>query len=335
MQRPTVLIVLVIMALVVGGVGAQAEPLNVIATTTLIADVAQNVGGGLITVTALLPPNTDAHAYQPTLEDVQRIADADMLLVNGAGYETFLGGLIDNAGGDIEPVVVSNGIRVLRFNAPDEVVTTMDDADKYLGVLGTDVNCEAGEVSQEATEEAAAHGLCDPHIWMNPQNVVIWTNNIADAFASADPANADAYRANAAAYVEQLQALDTDIQQLVATVPAERRVLVTNHEFMGYFADAYGFEIAGTVLPGLSTGAEPSPQDLTTLVDLVNEKQVPAIFAEVSANTQLAEVVAQETNVNVVTTLYSESLSEAGGPADTYLNFMRYDAQTIADALAG
>src|SRR5690349_1790565 len=115
MQRSIAFIVLVFMAVVVGGISAQAAPLNVVATTTLIADVAQNVGGGLVTVSALIPSGADPHAYQPTVDDVQRIAEADILLVNGVGYETFLGGLIDNAGGNVTPVVVSNGVRVLRF----------------------------------------------------------------------------------------------------------------------------------------------------------------------------------------------------------------------------
>jgi ABC-type Zn uptake system ZnuABC Zn-binding protein ZnuA len=169
---------------------------------------------------------------------------------------------------------------------------------------------------------------------MNPQNVMGWVNNIVDAFSEADPANAEAYRANGDAYIAQLEALDAEIDQTIATVPEDRRILVTNHEFMGYFADRYGFEVVATVLPGINTGGELDPQSLADLIVLVQQEQVPVIFAEVSANPQIAEVIAQESGVAVVTSLYSESLGGADSPASTYLDFMRYNAQTIVDALS-
>jgi ABC-type Zn uptake system ZnuABC Zn-binding protein ZnuA len=168
---------------------------------------------------------------------------------------------------------------------------------------------------------------------MNPRNVITWTNNIAAALSAADPANDEAYRANADAYIAQLEALDAEITALVAEVPEASRVLVTNHEFMAYFASAYGFEVIGTVLPAATTDAEPDPQQLTDLIAEVQEEGVTAIFAEVSANQQLAEVVAQEAGIAVVTPLYSESLSELDGPAATYITFMRHNAQVIVNAL--
>src|SRR5690606_3357508 len=135
-----------------------------------------------------------------------------------------------------------------------------------------DTACEAGEHEHEEDEDDHAHGSCDPHFWTNPQNVMVWAENIAQAFASADPANAEAYHANAAAYIEQLAALDADIEALLAEIPVENRVMVTNHEFLGYFAERYGFEIVGVVLPGGTTLAEPAPQDVAELIEVIERE---------------------------------------------------------------
>jgi ABC-type Zn uptake system ZnuABC Zn-binding protein ZnuA len=324
---------ILLLLLTVTGAGAQNDPLNVVATTTIIADVARNVGGDLVDVTSLVPPNADVHAFEPSPDDAVRIAEADVLSINGAGLEAFLNGLLENAGG-VEPVVVSNGVLMLPFGGhPGEVPDPV--GSDFVGVLG-----EAGVCEEHHDEETTAtegeeheHGSCDPHVWTDPNNVIVWTANIADAFAAADPENADTYRTNADAYIQQIEALDAEVEQILSVIPAERRILVTNHEFFGYFAHRYGFEVVGVVVSGGTTLAEPNPQELAALVTIVEEEGVPAIFAEVSHNAQLAEVVAAETGINVVTTLYSDSLSEPGGPADTYLNYLRYNAQTIAAAL--
>ncbi len=324
-------------------VSAQDAPLNVLATTTLIADVARNVGGDLVKVTSLVPPDADTHAFQPSPEDAVLIAEADVLLVNGANLEEFLGSLLENAA--VEPVVVSNGIEMLALGPHDEEAASEEHVEgeehaeaEVVGVLGEEGVCETeaeheAEAAEEAHEDEHGHGSCDPHVWTNPQNVVVWTHNIADAFAAADSANADTYLANADTYIAQLEALDAEVEEILSAIPEERRVLVTNHEFFAYFAHRYGFEVVGAVITGGSTLSEPDPQALAELIATIEAEGVPAIFAEVSANPQLAEVVAAETGINVVTTIYSESLSEPGGPADTYLNYLRYNARTIADAL--
>jgi ABC-type Zn uptake system ZnuABC Zn-binding protein ZnuA len=323
---------------------AQDTPLKVVATTSIIADVARNVGGELVDVASLVPPDSDIHAFQPSPDDAVLVAQADVLLVNGAGLELFLGDLLENAA--VEPVVVSNGIEMLPFGEHGEEAAGEAHTDEeaqaegeVVGVLGDEGVCEAEaeheEEASEADEEEHEHGSCDPHVWTNPQNVVIWTRNIAAAFAAADPANAELYIASADTYIAQLEALDAEVEEILSALPEERRVLVTNHEFFGYFAHRYGLEVVGAVITGGSTLSEPDPQALADLIAIIKEEGVPAIFAEVSANPQLAEIVAAETGINVVTTIYSDSLSEPGSPADTYLNYMRYNAQTIAEALSG
>lgn len=332
------------LALSASAVGAQGT-LNVLATTTLVADVARNVGGDRVTVSSLLGADTDTHAYEPTTDDALRIAQADLLLTVGAGYEGFLGGLLENAGADIPVVMVSKGVEILplRAHGHDEDELTDADTDEHageiapLGVLGVDLDCAPHEADTHDAEsehqDEHVHGECDPHVWMDPRNVAIWAGNIAEALAAADPEHADEYHANAEAYRARLEALHTEIEDILSVIPEARRVLVTNHEFMGYFARAYDFEIAATVLPSGTTGGELDPQTLAELITLVRDENVPAIFAEISANPRLAEVIAQEAGIAVVTSLYSEALSTADGPAATYVDYMLYNAETIAGAL--
>ncbi|MDX2162934.1 MAG: zinc ABC transporter substrate-binding protein [bacterium] len=319
---------------------AQDSAPTVIATTTILADIAAQVSGGLVDVQSLLPPDADTHAYQPGVEDAARITEADLLLTVGMGYEAFLGGLLEAAGADVPVIVVSNGIEILAFGGhdQDDQAEAEPGAFEVIGVLGDGLECEAEQEEGEATADAALdeaheHGACDPHVWMNPLNMIAWAENIAEAFAQIDSANADTYRANAAAYAAQLEALDLDLAQQIAEIPEDRRVLVTNHEFMAYFAHHYGFEIAATVIPGGSTDAEVDPQALAELITLVQEEGVPAIFSEASANAAVAELVAQEAGVAIVTTLFSEALSAPGGGAPTYLDFMRANVGTIVNAL--
>jgi ABC-type Zn uptake system ZnuABC Zn-binding protein ZnuA len=367
MKLRLLVLLILLTVFVSGGVAAQDAPIRVLATTTILADVAQNVAGDLFTVDTLVPADADTHAFEPSTADVARVAEADLLLVVGAGYEAFLGDLLENAGSEAaEVITVSNGVEILGFSSEHdhehEGEEHADEADPmateeahseeehehehegeaHIGVLGVDAECDVHEHEGEEAEHSEEgeegheheHGECDAHVWTDPMNGVIWANNIADAFSAADAANAAAYRANADAYIAQLEAVDAEIETLVAGIPEARRILVTNHEFMGYFAYAYGFEVVGTVLPGATTDAEPNPQELADLIALVQEEGVPAIFAEVSANPQLAEVVAEEAGIAVVTTLYSESLSGSDGPASTYLDYLRYNAQIIAQALS-
>lgn len=360
MKRLLALIVLVFSLLVLPAT-AQDSPLRVLATTTLIADVAANVGGDRVEVTALVPPGADVHAFQPTPQDVLLVAEADVVLVNGAGLEEFLEDLVANAAG-VEPVVVSNGIHVLPFgdHEHDHDADHMDEADSHddehegehheahIGVLGEDADCgdhtheddgdhaDEGEHHEEGDHADGEHdhGACDPHFWTDPANAAIWAGNIAEAFAAADPANAETYRANAAAYSAELDALDAEIESILAVIPTDERVIVTNHEFLAYFAHRYEFEVVGVVL-GNTTLAEPEPQAVAALVQTINAEGVTAIFAEVSDPGRLASVIAEEAGDVQIVTLYSGSLSEADGPAATYLDYLRYNAQAIADALVG
>ena len=329
----------------------QADRIQVVASTTLIADVARNVGGDLVEVTTLIPPGADVHSFTPSPRDVAIIAEADVVFVNGLSLEEGLLAIIEG-NAPSEPVVVSTGITVLSGDIhahddehDDDEHDEEDHDDEHehemaevIGVLGVDDICDFEAHDDEAhdhhDEDEHEHGICDPHVWTKPVNVMIWTENIAEAYAVADPDNADVYADNAAAYITELEALNTELAELVSELPEEDRILVTNHRFLGYFADAFDFEIAGTVIPSVSTVAEVNPRDLADLVAVIEDEGVRAIFAETTDSTDLAETVSAEVGEQVsVVELYSESLSE-GEPADTYITYMRYNVQAIVSALS-
>ena len=172
----------------------------------------------------------------------------------------------------------------------------------------------------------------DPHVWTDPRLVSLWAERTAQALGELDPANAATYQANAAAYQQQLSELDAWIEAQVAQIPAGNRKLVTDHETFNYFADRYGFQTVGAVIPGFSTLAEPSAQELAALEDAIRSLGVKAIFVDSTVNPALAERVAQDTGTRLVR-VYSGSLSEAGGEAGTYLDYMRFNTNAIVSAL--
>jgi zinc/manganese transport system substrate-binding protein len=317
------LLAAIVFILLLAKVQAQEAPLQVLATTTIIADIAQNVGGDLLSVQSLVPSDTDIHAFEPLPSDLRLVENADILLVNGAGLEVFLERLLENVS-TVEPIVVGNRVEIIEFGEGDNEI---------IGVLGEEGVCEEDHEA-EATEEAHKHGVCDPHYWTNPLNMLIVTDNIAAIFAEADPANAEIYFANSEAYKEELLALDAEIIEILSVIPQEGRVIITNHEFLAYFAAHYDFEILGTVIPSMTTLAEPSPQELSALVELIRSEGILVIFAELSDSNRLAEVIVEELGQDVrIVSLYSDSLSSSDSSAATYIGYMRTNAETIAAAL--
>lgn len=200
------------------------------------------------------------------------------------------------------------------------------------------IDCGGGHSEEDEDEEdehAHSHGVCDPHVWMNPHNVMYWTLMIRDSLAEADPANAEAYRANAAAYLNQLHDLSHDfIEPALEALPQQKRVLITSHDSLGYLAARYDFDIIGTVGGSVSTLSEPSARRVADLIDLIQTDGISAIFGETTANEDVMEMMAGETGAELVT-LYSGTLSGDDGPAATYLDYMRYNLGSIIGALQG
>ncbi len=287
-----------------GKPSAGGERLPVLATTSIVADVVRQVGSEYVEVTTLLPSGTDPHTFQPRPQDAAAIAQARLVFANGAGLEEFLVPLLESAGATEKLVEVSAGLELLPF--------------------------EAEEHKEEGEERHHEDG--DPHTWMDPNNVLVWVENIATALITADPQHASAYRANAEAYATKLRALDEWIRQQVAQIPPENRLLVADHAIFGYFARRYGFRQVGTITASFSTGAAPSARELAALEDTIRALGVKAVFVSTTVNPQLAERVATDTGARLVR-VYSGSLTAEGGDADTYLEFMRYNVNAIVTAL--
>ena len=273
---------------------------RVLAVETFLADIAQNVAGTRARVDALIPAGVDPHGFEPTPADVRKVADSQVLIVNGAGLEEFLTKLLANAGGKRIVVEASAGL-ASRKPAANEVLNP-----DHPG---------------------------DPHFWLDPNNVTRYAENIRDGLSQADPAGAATYKANAEAYSAQLKSLDVWIAEQVNPIPPERRLLVTNHESLGYFADRYGFRIVGTIIPSVSSDASSSAQQLAALVNQIKSAKAPAIFLETGTNPQFAKQIAPEAGIKVVSELYTHSLTNAQGPAPTYLGMMEYNTRTIVNAL--
>lgn len=274
-----------------------AKP-KVVATTTIVGDVVRQVGGDLIDLTVLLPAGADPHGFQPKPQDTAHVAEAGLVFVNGLGLEEFLDRLLQSAGGSARIVAVSDGVQT-----------------------------RTGEAHEGGTHEGI-----DPHVWMDPNNVRVWTRNIAAALSELDPANAAAYQANAEAYDRSLQALDAWAQGQIDKIAPQNRQLVVDHDAFGYLAQRYGLETVGTVVPGYSTMSAPSAQELARLEDAMRELGARVVFVDSTVNPTLSERVAADTGAQLVF-LFTGSLSEAGGGADTYEAFVRYNITAIVEAL--
>jgi ABC-type Zn uptake system ZnuABC Zn-binding protein ZnuA len=267
---------------------------DVLTSSTILADVARNVAGDRLTVGSLLPLGADPHSYQLTPQDTAKISKSKVLIINGAGYERFLEAALGNADG-ARPLIEASHSLPIRSEPQDGQGT-------------------------------------DPHLWLDPTNVIVYTQNIREALVQFDPAGAETYEANASAYIAQLEELDAWINGQITQIPPARRLLVTNHEAFGYFAERYDFTVVGTVIESFSSDASPSAEQMAALVDQIKLYEAPAIFLDASDNPALAQQIAAETGVKVVTDLHLESLTE-GAPAATYIEMMKDNVTKIAEAL--
>ena len=268
--------------------------LKALTSTTFLADITRNIAGDRISVDSLLPVGADPHAYQAAPSDVAKIAESDLLILNGLEYEHFIEPLLENAGGERLMIEATAGLSPRK---------------------------DAG----------SEHGV-DPHMWLDPNLVVTYVENIRDGLIQIDVEGTQIYKANADAYIAQLKDLDKWIVEQVNTIPAERRLLVTNHEAVRYFAERYGFEVAGAVIPSLSTDAGTSAKELAALIEVIKTSGAPAIFLGEVENPDLANQIAAETDVRVVDNLHLESLT-VGAPAATYIDMMKHNVNQIVEAL--
>lgn len=275
---------------------AHAGAVDVIATTTVLGDLVRQVGGRDADVHQLLQPNSDPHDYEPRPGDVVAAAKAQTVFASGDGLDHWIGEVVQQSGGD--PRLVD---------------------------LGADVPVERGE---------GEDGDVDPHWWHDPRNVEAAVAVIRDALTEANPGARAGYARRAAAYTAKVRTLDAGIRACVATIPTPQRKLVTDHDAFGYFADRYGIEVVGTVIPSLTTQAQPSAGDLAALADTIRREHVATVFSEHSVNAKLAEAIARETGARSDDSLYGDTLGAADSDGATYLAMERHNADAIVRGLS-
>ena len=301
--RPTVLTLVLALFIAGGGTAASAEKkLNVVATFSILGDLAKNVGGDRVEVTTLVGPNGDVHVYEPTPADARAVGGADVVVVNGLGLEGWIDRLIKTSGYQGPVVVASQGVKPRQMAA-------------------------------EELEQGAKHGplMLDPHAWQDVDNALLYVQNIAKGLEKVDPASASVYRANAEAYTAKLGELDRWVRKEFSGIPRQKRRMITTHDAFGYFGAAYGITIISPV--GFSTENEASAGDIANLIKQLRREKVTAIFMENVSDPRLMEQVAKESGVTLGGTLYSDALSKPDGPASTYLEMFKNNVTLIAGAM--
>lgn len=274
---------------------AASLPIHVVTSTTVFADLVRNVGGDRVTVSSIVPPGVDPHVYDPTPREARNVATADVLFINGLGFEEWLDKLLKNT------------------SAPRLRIVTLSEG--LTPIAG--ISFSAHDHDEEG----------DPHFWLDVTHAIYYVRRIEQALSEHDPAGASVYRSQADAYVKDLEALDEWIQDQISTIPVDRRVLLTYHDAFGYLAQRYGLRLAGVLVR--NPDREPSPRELATLVRDIRQLGVKAIFAEPQINPRLATSLSAEAGISVAV-LYSDALTQE---VPSYIDMMRFNVHSLVGAL--
>ena len=294
-----------LVAVVVGACGRGTTPadsgapdgtLKVVTTTTILADLVAQVGGSHVHVDSLVPKGGEVHTFDPSPSDVRRLAEADVVFMNGLGLDDWLGKLVADAGTKAPVVRLGEGLPGVNY----------------------------------LTGDSKGGAPVNPHLWLDVSYAAKYAERIGEALAAADPSNAAAYRDGAAAYARTLADLDTEIRTRMATIPEANRTVISFHDAFPYFAAAYGLTIDGSIVD--APGQDPSAAQVAALVSVIRDKGVKAIFAEAQFNDAIARTIADETGARVVSSLYTDSLGDA--PKDTYVGMMRWNVDRVLEVLA-
>jgi zinc/manganese transport system substrate-binding protein len=303
----------------------DVAPVALVVTTSILGDVVAQLVGDAGSVRVLMGPGVDPHGYEPSAADAAALRDADLVIANGLGLEEGLTSALEAAAAD--------GARILTLaDQLDPIPFAKDDAHDDHG------HSHGHAHDDDDHDDAHDHGENDPHFWWDPTRMAEAVELVAAALTDIRP-EVD-WTARAAATRSELLAVDAELTALFATIPAERRRIITNHDSLGYLADRYGFEIIGTVIPGATTSAATNPRDFARLVDLVVAEGVAVIFAENTDSTVLAEQLRSEAvrrgDVTItVVRIFTDALGEPGSGADTYVGMLRTTARLVTEALTG
>ncbi|GAA5440974.1 metal ABC transporter solute-binding protein, Zn/Mn family [Deinococcus caeni] len=309
MKRPTLLIPALLLAACAAPT-AQAAPLQVSATTTIIADFVQVVGGSRVQVNVIVPAGADTHSFQPTTGAIRSLAQSRALFANGAGLEPWL--------------------PKLKASAPRVPVKELT-AGLKLHESDHEEHDEHGD--EHADEHAGEHGPLDPHAWWDATLAAGYVKNAQAALTQLDPAGKATYAKNAAAQLKAISAADAYAKGQFASVPAARRVIVTNHDSLGYFAERYGLRVVGAVIPGVGTEREPTSRELAALSQAMKKAGARVIFTENTFNARLAQTLSRETGARIAPPLYTDALGPKGSGGDTYLKAFRANVDIMVKAL--
>jgi len=279
---------------------AQAAKIPVVATFTILGDFVRQVGGDRVDVVTLVGPNGDVHAFAPSPADSSKLAAAKLIVENGLNLEGWISRLAKASAAKAPVVVAAKGVTPRKA----------DDGDDH----------------------GHAHGGSDPHAWQNVANAKIYVANIRDGLIAIDPAGRADYEARAKAYIGQLDALDAEVRAAIGKIPPDRRRIVTTHDALGYFGQAYGMRLA--TAEGLSTETQPSAKDVAKIIRQIRKDKFPAVFLENVTDPRLMDQIARETGAKIGGMLYADSLSGADGPAGTYIAMVRHNISELTKALA-
>lgn len=307
-----------VVAFAIGASPAAAEPLKVVASFSILGDMVERVAGDRVELTVLVGPGADAHSFEPGPAHAAALADAQILVINGLGFEPWMVRLAAAAKSKATYVTASYGVY------PREM------EEGYAHDHGHDHDHDHGHSHDEQGYPSVPDDF-DPHAWQSAANGIVYVRNIADALAKADPENADAYEANATAYIAELKDLDAWVRGEISKVPSEKRKVITTHDAFGYFGDAYGVAFHAPL--GFSGGAQPSAQALARLIDQVRAESIKALFIETMSDPRMMETIARETGAEMGGALYSDALSRADGEAPTYIAMFRHNVPLLVAAM--
>jgi zinc/manganese transport system substrate-binding protein len=278
----------------------QQGKIKAVASFSIVGDLVRHVGGDRVEVETLVGPNGDVHVYSPTPGDAKILATANIVFVNGLGLEGWMTRLVAASNAKAPMFVVSKGVAPRRM---------------------------------EEEEKSGRRTAIDPHAWQSVADAKIYVANIRDGLIAVDPAGKAAYDANADAYLAKLDELEKEVRAAIASISADRRKIITTHDAFGYFGAAYG--MAFIAPEGVSTEAEPSAKDVARIITQIKKQKIPAVFLENISDPRLMDQIARETGAAIGGTLYSDALSEPGGPAGTYIEMMRHNIRQFTKALVG
>ncbi len=297
-MNKTSLAILGMLLLLVSPAEAAQRPLQVVASFSILADMVSHIGGDAVTVKSLVGPDMDTHTYEPSPEDAKAIAKADLVFINGLGFEGWVGRLVSASGYHGEVIVASRGVKVREMSEHEG---------------GSSVTVD------------------DPHAWQDLTNGRLYAKNITLALEKALPDQAATIRVRAAKYEAEMKNMDDYVHSQFGSIPLQQRKIITSHDAFGYFGEAYGVKFLAPV--GLSTDAEPAAADVAALINQIKEQGVKQLFIENMTNPKLIEQIARDSGAQMGGTLYSDALSAKTGPAPTYLDMFRNNVPKLKAAM--